>query len=231
MRAMILAAGRGARMRPLTDTCPKPLLPVHGEPMLVRLIKQLVAARISELVINHAWLGEQIESAIGDGRQFGANVTFSPETAALETAGGISNALPLLGNEPFLVVNGDVFTDFDFSQTHQWQQDVQSGALDAVCTLVANPAHNPAGDFALDTQGLVRNPVSRTARNTLTYAGIAVFRPELFALVPAGSAAPLAPLLRATADQGRLGGVQFTGLWSDVGSPERLNELNARSTD
>lgn len=221
MRAMLLAAGRGERMRPLTDNCPKPLLRVGSDPLIVRLIRQLVAGGISDLVINHAWLGEQIESVIGSGVEFGANVQFSPERTALETAGGIVQALPLLGSEPFLVVNADLFTDFDFSIVKRWQQQIRAGSVLGICTLVPNPAHHPAGDFALE-EGLVRNQ----GRHMLTYAGIAAFAPALFAPVQAGERAPLAPLLRAAADYGRLAGITHDGQWSDVGTPERLHELN-----
>lgn len=221
MRAMLLAAGRGERMRPLTDSCPKPLLRAGGDPLIIRLIRQLVAAGIHDLVINHAWLGEQIESAVGNGREFGASVQFSPEQTALETAGGIAKALPLLGSDPFLVVNADLFTDFDFSLVKQWQQQIQAGSVLGICTLVPNPAHNPDGDFALE-EGLIRNQ----GRRMLTYAGIAAFAPAFFAPVQSGERAPLAPLLRAAADYGRLAGITHEGLWSDVGTPERLSELN-----
>jgi len=200
MRAMLLAAGRGERMRPLTDTCPKPLLRVGADPLLVRLIRQLVAAGIRDLVINHAWLGEQIVSTIGDGSAFGARVQYSPEKAALETAGGIVNAIPLLGGDPFLVINADLFVDFDFSVSARWQQQIQAGSLLGICTLVPNPAHNPDGDFAIE-EGLIRNQ----GRHMLTYAGIAAFAPALFASLIAGERAPLAPLLRQAADYGRLG--------------------------
>ena len=230
MQAMILAAGRGARMRPLTDSCPKPLLPVRGRSLLARLIDQLVAAGLTDIVINHAWLGEQIEAAIGNGADHGATVKYSPETTALETAGGIANALSLLGSEPFLVVNGDIFTDFDFRLAHQWHDRITLGDCDAVCTLVSNPAHNQAGDFALDDRALVRNPMHQPPSQTMTYAGIAVFAPNCFAGVPSGEPAPLAPLLRAMASESRLAGYAFTGLWSDVGTPERLAKLNAGAT-
>lgn len=231
MRAMILAAGRGARMRPLTDTCPKPLLKVRGKSMLARLIGQLVQAGLSDIVINHAWLGEQIEATIGDGADQGARIVYSPETSALETAGGIANALPLLGDQPFLVVNGDIVTDFEFALAHRWRERVQTGVCDAVCTLVANPAHNQAGDFVIDEHGLVRNPDEHTPAQSMTYAGIAVFAPAFFADIAPGEPTPLAPLLRASADQSRLAGYAFAGSWSDVGSPERLAELNASTTD
>ncbi len=221
MRAMLLAAGRGERMRPLTDDCPKPLLQVNGEPLLVRLIRQLVAAGVTEFVINHAWLGAQIESLVGDGAQFGAKVQYSPEQTALETAGGIVQALPLLGSEPFLVVNGDIWTDFDFSIASAWHQQIRQSALMGICTLVPNPAHNQAGDFALEAD-LVRNE----GPHLLTYAGIAAFAPAMFSALKAGARAPLAPLLREAAQNGCLGGVTHQGVWSDVGTPQRLAELN-----
>ena len=221
MRAMILAAGRGERMRPLTDTCPKPLLRVHDEPLLVRLIRQLVAAGIADIVINHAWLGEQIEASIGNGSRWQARVHYSPETLALETAGGVAQARSLLGDEPFVLVNGDLFTDFDFALARQWREQIARSSLLGVCTLVANPPHHREGDFAL-SNGLLSN----ANHDRLTYAGIAVFAPAMFADLVPGTAAPLAPLLRAAADAGRLGGHAFTGQWSDVGTPERLAELN-----
>lgn len=209
-------------MRPLTDACPKPLLNVNGRPLLVHLIRQLVQAGIQDLVINHAWLGEQIESAIGDGSQFGASVQYSPEQTALETAGGIVQALPFLGDEPFLVVNADIWTDFDFSLAPIWQQKIQQSQLVGICTLVPNPAHNPKGDFALQAN-LVRNQ----GQPMLTYAGIAAFAPAMFSSLTAGERAPLAPLLRAAAQNNCLGGVTHMGVWSDVGTPQRLADLNA----
>lgn len=222
MRAIILAAGRGERMRPLTDHCPKPLLQVQGEPLLVRLVRQLADAGITEMVINHAWLGEQIVNRLGNGDQWRVQIKYSAETSALETAGGIANALPLLGDDPFLVVNADLFTDFDFSIALKWQHRIATESLSGFCTLVPNPAHNLAGDFALDGFGLINNQ----GPDKLTYAGIAVFASAFFKSVSPGTAAPLAPLLRRAADARQLAGLKFSGFWSDVGSPERLNELN-----
>jgi MurNAc alpha-1-phosphate uridylyltransferase len=218
MRAMILAAGRGERMRPLTDTTPKPLLPAGGKPLIVWLIEQLAAAGFRELVINHAHLGARLEAAIGDGTPWGVRIAWSREGEALETAGGIATALAALGDAPFAAVNGDIHTDFDFSRLRHALAD----DADAHLVLVDNPPHHPRGDFTLD---------GRTAGNgqapRLTFAGIGVYRPRLFAGIDAGTRAPLAPLLRAAADRGALTGERHPGAWTDVGTPERLAELDA----
>ncbi len=215
MKAMILAAGRGERMRPLTDDIPKPLLKVAGEYLIAHHIRSLVAAGISEIVINHAWLGAQIEQAIGDGQSYGALVKYSAEgDVGLETAGGIKRALPLLGSAPFIVVNGDVWTDFPFETLPE--------ALDGLAhlVLVDNPPFHPAGDFAL--QGM---SVHSEGAQKLTFSGIGVYRAELFDDLPDG-ALPLAPLLRQAMVDGRVTGEHYRGDWVDVGTPERFNELN-----
>lgn len=213
---MILAAGRGERMRPLTDHTPKPLLPVGGKPLIVWHIEKLAKAGFRELVINHAHLGQQIEKALGDGHQFGVSIQYSPEVEALETAGGITNALPLLGDAPFLVVNGDVFCDYDFVQI-----PLLSESQLAWLVLVDNPEHNPNGDFGLAGGKIVDN-----AQEKWTFSGIGVYRPELFAGVVRGSKARLAPLLRAVMPKGKVGGAHYGGLWLDIGTPERLAELD-----
>lgn len=216
MKAMILAAGRGERMRPLTDHTPKPLLPVGGKPLIVWHIEKLAQAGFRDIVINHAHLGQQIETTLGDGRQFGVSIQYSPETEALETAGGIAYALPLLGNAPFLVVNGDVFCDYDFANIPKNLSQL------AWLVLVDNPAHNPGGDFALvDHQVISDGDAKRT------FSGIGVYQPELFFGVVRGSKAKLAPLLRAAMAQGQVGGEYFAGRWLDIGTPERLAELDA----
>jgi MurNAc alpha-1-phosphate uridylyltransferase len=217
MKAMILAAGRGERMRPLTDHTPKPLLNVGGKPLIVWHIEHLAAAGFRELVINHAHLGGQIEAALGNGARFGVSIQYSPEPEALETAGGIAQALPLLGDEPFLVVNGDVYADYDFTRL--------KGRLDADqlawLVLVDNPEHNGRGDFALNGQC-----VSEQGPEMHTFSGIGVYRPELFSGVARGSKAKLAPLLREAMRSGKVGGEYFGGRWVDVGTPQRLEELD-----
>lgn len=225
MKAMILAAGRGERMRPLTDHTPKPLLLAGGRPLIEWHVRRLAAAGIRQLVINHAWLGAQIEQVLGDGSRFGVAIAYSPEASALETAGGIATALPLLGNAPFLVVNGDVLSDVDFAALQQ-----QAGLLDgnsrlAHLLLVDNPPHNPAGDFGLLDNGLLTP--GPQAGNGLTFSGIAAYHPALFAATPAGQPAKLAPLLRAAMAEGQVSGSRLDGLWLDVGTPERLAEADA----
>ncbi|NDV11468.1 N-acetylmuramate alpha-1-phosphate uridylyltransferase MurU [Crenobacter caeni] len=226
MRAMILAAGRGERMRPLTDHCPKPLLDVGGEPLILWHIRRLAAAGVREIVINHAWLGELIEARLGDGAAYGVSIRYSAESgAALETAGGIATALPLLGDAPFLVVNGDVLTDIDFAALA-----AHASALDGVhklarLMLVGNPAHNAKGDFGLLPDGRVSaDPAGGVG---LTFAGVGLYHPALFATTPAGVPAKLAPLLRSAMAKGQVSGERHDGLWLDVGTPERLLEADA----
>ncbi|MGZ4980132.1 MAG: N-acetylmuramate alpha-1-phosphate uridylyltransferase MurU [Methylobacter sp.] len=216
MKAMILAAGRGERMRPLTDHTPKPLLTAAGKPLIEYTIKQLVAAGFNDVVINHAHLGLQIEDRLGNGNQLGANISYSPEgEQALETAGGIINALHLLSDEVFLVVNGDIATDFPFAELRNQAVDL------AHLVLVDNPAHHPEGDFGLDKSGLV------VTNNTVqfTFSGIGLYRPELFNNIPAGPS-KLGPLLRQAIANGRVSGQKMDGFWMDIGTPERLQELD-----
>ncbi len=215
MRAMILAAGRGARMRPLTDHTPKPLLQVGGKPLIVWHIERLAQAGITELVINHAHLGQQIEQALGNGRQWQVDIRYSAEQTALETAGGIANALPLLGEQPFLVVNGDVFTDIDFAATH-----LPVGKL-AHLVMVDNPEQHAEGDFALQ-DGLV----TQAATNRLTFSGIGIYHPDLFQTLRRGEPAKLAPLLVSAMQHGQVSGQHHTGIWHDIGTPERLQQLD-----
>jgi len=213
---MILAAGRGERMRPLTDRIPKPLLPVVGRPLIQHHIEALAQAGFHELVINHAHLGEQIEQALGDGSRWGMQINYSPEPAgALETGGGIFRALPLLGAAPFVVVNGDIWTDYDFSHLSLPENSL------AHLVLVDNPAHNPEGDFSLADGQVSDGPGER-----LTFSGIGVYHPDLFANCRPG-AFPLAPLLKTAMAQGRVSGEYYRGRWVDVGTPERLAEINA----
>jgi N-acetyl-alpha-D-muramate 1-phosphate uridylyltransferase len=223
MRAMILAAGRGERMRPLTDTCPKPLLPVGGKPLIAWHLERLARAGIREVVVNHAHLGSMIEEALGDGARWGLSVAFSPEREALETAGGIANALPLLGDAPFLVVNGDIWCDFDFARVPAVASRMLAANALAWCLLVDNPPQHPAGDFTIDDGRLGNGALGR-----LTFSGIGVYAPALFAPVARGSRAPLAPLLRGAADAGRALADRHDGTWIDVGTAERLARLDAQ---
>ncbi|GAB4124799.1 MAG: nucleotidyltransferase family protein [Sideroxydans sp.] len=220
MRAMILAAGRGERMRPLTDHTPKPLLQAGGKPLIVWHIERLVRAGITDLVINHAHLGAQIEQMLGDGRQFGAIIRYSAEGTALETAGGIAFALPLLGDAPFAVVNGDVYCDYDFSRLPVAAAALADRGDMAHLVLVDNPQHHPEGDFGLQGSRITGDGPR------LTFAGIGLYQPQLFAAIPPGSKAPLAPLLRQQIAAGRVGGEHFQGRWVDVGTPQRLDELD-----
>ncbi|HEX5802187.1 MAG TPA: nucleotidyltransferase family protein [Azospira sp.] len=224
MKAMILAAGRGERMRPLTDTTPKPLLVAGGKPLIVWHIERLAAAGFRELVINHAHLGEQLEAALGDGGRWGVHIAWSAEPpGALETAGGIAQALPLLGNAPFLVVNGDIWCDWDFRRAHDI---VLSPQRLAHLLMMANPAHHAGGDFGLDE---TRTPAQLTLAGsgpTLTYCGIGAFHPAFFAGVPRGAVMKLRPLLDAAIPRAIVSGERHTGRWVDVGTPERLAALD-----
>ena len=220
MKAMILAAGRGERMRPLTDITPKPLLKIAGKPLIVWHIENLVQAGIHELVINYAHLGVQIEKALCDGSQLGASIQYSPEAKALETAGGITNALPLLGEDIFAVINGDIFCDYDFSQLHQHATEMQANNDAAHLVLVKNPAQHPDGDFGLKQQRITNNPPK------FTFSGIGIYQPSLFTNIPRGSTARLAPLLQAQIDLDKVSGENHKNLWVDVGTPQRLTELD-----
>lgn len=223
MKAMILAAGRGERMRPLTDRMPKPLLPVAGKPLIVWHLERLAKAGFREIVINHAHLPDQIEALLDDGSAWGLSIAYSPEPpGALETAGGIANALPLLtsdaGDDAFLVINGDIFCDWDVrAARHALAADDQAHLV-----LTPNPPHNSGGDFALDN-----GRVSGDGPAKSTFAGIGIYRPALFAGVQRGKAAKLAPLLRQAMAEHRVSGELHTGRWVDVGTPERLQELDA----
>ena len=220
MKAMILAAGLGKRMRPLTDTCPKPLLPLLGKPLLTYHIEKLVALGITDIVINHAYLGEQIVDYIGDGSQFGANIQLSAEPqGAYETAGGIINALPLLThnipNEPFMVVNGDIWTDYDFALLPRQLNNVLAHLV-----LVNNPPHNLDGDFAINEQGLA----TEYGDIMYTLSGISVYSPQFFSGLTL-SKLPLAPLLRKAMAKGLVSASLYQGGWTDVGTPQRLQQL------
>ena len=254
MMAMLLAAGRGERMRPLTDHTPKPLLQAGGKPLIVWHIEKLVHAGITDLVINHAHLGAQIEAALGDGSRFGARIRYSPEAAALETAGGIAYALPLLcapspsiplplagegsefpsptcgrgargEGEPFAVINSDIYCDYDFAQLAAHAAALQDSDDAAHLVLVNNPAHHPNGDFLLHNDRVISSALT-TQHSALTFSGIGIYRPALFAGIARGSVAPLAPLLRAQIAQGKVSGEHYAGRWVDVGTPQRLEQLD-----
>jgi MurNAc alpha-1-phosphate uridylyltransferase len=223
MRAMILAAGRGQRLRPLTDHTPKPLLRAGGEALIERHLRRLAAAGVHDIVVNLGWLGERIEAALGDGGRYGVAIAYSPEGwPALETGGGIAHALPLLGPEPFLVVNGDVWTGYPFAALATRAAGLPANVL-AHMVLVPNPPHHPQGDCGLEG-GRIAVAEQPSAQTRCTFSGISILRPELFAAAPAG-AFPLWPLLRRAAQQGRVGGELYHGGWSDVGTPERLQAL------
>lgn len=215
MKAMILAAGKGERMRPLTLHTPKPLVRAGGVPLIEYHLQALRDAGFHDVVINHAWLGQQIEDYLGDGQRLGLRIAYSPEGEPLETGGGILRALPLLGDQPFVVVSADVWTNYDFNALR-----VPLAGL-AHLVLIDNPAHHPEGDFSL-IDGQVRN--SSDAGTRLTYSGIAVLHPKLFAGCQEG-AFKLAPLLREAMDRGQVTGEHFTGRWVDVGTHERLAQV------
>lgn len=215
MKAMILAAGKGERLRPLTLHTPKPLVRAAGVPLIEYHVRALAAAGFTELVINHAWLGRQIEDYLGDGARFGVRIAYSAEGEPLETGGGIFKALPLLGDQPFVLVNGDIFTDYPFAQLRR----PLSGLAHLV--LVANPTHHAGGDFCLQG-GQVSD--AQAGEGNLTYSGLAVLSPALFAECQPG-AFKLAPLLRQAMAAGQVSGEQFAGCWVDVGTHERLAEV------
>ncbi|MEX2476305.1 N-acetylmuramate alpha-1-phosphate uridylyltransferase MurU [Marinobacter sp.] len=218
MKAMILAAGKGERMRPLTLTTPKPLLEAGGKPLIVHHLERLKCAGVDQIVVNHAWLGDRIEAALGDGTRFGLRIDYSPEDTPLETAGGIVKALPMLtsNNEDwFLVINGDIWCDVDFSRL------TPPDNADALLVLTANPTHNPAGDFHLDPDAMV----SAEGADKLTFCGISLLHRRLFDGQPQGHAA-LAPILRSAMANKRVRGVAHHGKWMDIGTPERLQQLD-----
>lgn len=244
MKAMLLAAGRGERMRPLTDRTPKPLLVAGGKPLIVWHLEKLAAAGITEVVINHAWLGEQIPAALGDGSAYGVHITYSAEGEALETAGGIARALPLLtqgepDNAPFAVISSDAWSDLDYARLTQVAQRLAAGEGDCWCLMVDNPGHHRGGDFALDNGHLKLAGTAhkasagnntQTATNpeadALTYAGIGVFTPAMFRDIADGTRAPLRPWLERAITAGRALGDHHRGRWFDIGTPARLEDLD-----
>ncbi len=220
MKAMILAAGIGERMRPLTDHTPKPLLQVAGVPLLEHHIRRLAKAGFGELVVNVSHLAEQIIDYCGDGSHWDLSIRYSREEAPLETAGGIHRALPLLGGQPFLVVNGDIWIDYDFARLRAYRPAPQEMAH---LVMVRNPPQHPRGDFLLDPEGWVRRrPDDQTG---LTYAGVGVFTPRFFSEMAPGKL-PLRPLLDEAIRRSQLTGEYHPGNWADVGTPERLRALD-----
>ena len=216
--AMLLAAGRGERLRPITDTVPKPLVEVGGKPLIVYHLEALARAEVRDVVINLSWLGEKIRATLGDGSRYGVRIAYSEEgPVPLETGGGIHRALPLLGPSSFLVVNSDVWTDMDFSRVPTLEEGAEARLL-----LAPNPPHHPRGDFGLEGDIVVERAAAR-----FTYTGIGVYRPELFAGCTPGKF-PLLPLLKRAIAARRLRGEVFRGEWLDIGSPERLAWLDAR---
>jgi N-acetyl-alpha-D-muramate 1-phosphate uridylyltransferase len=223
MKVMILAAGRGERMRPLTDRVPKALLEAGGKPLIVHLIERLARAGLGDLVVNVSHFAEQIEQRLGDGSRLDVRIAYSREETALETGGGIAYAMPLLGHAPFLVVNSDVYSDFDFRRLGPAAATVERGTLDAHLVLVDNPTHHPKGDFSLRGGHLTSDGPAR-----LTFSGIGVYSPGLFAAVNRGVRCQLIALLAPAMARARVGGEHHRGVWLDVGTPERLGELDRR---
>ena len=216
MKAMLLAAGRGERLRPLTERTPKALVPVGGKPLIGWHLERLAAAGCREAVINVSHLAQQIVDHVGDGARFGLRIAYSREAEPLETAGGIAQALRLLGGAPFLLVNADIYCEVDFRRL----LELDLGAMLAHLVLVPNPPHRAQGDFAL-----IGRSVGNEGAPRYTYSGVAVMSPQLVRPVRPGNKAPLAPLLRGAANENRISGEVFEGLWQDVGTVERLAEL------
>jgi MurNAc alpha-1-phosphate uridylyltransferase len=217
MKAMILAAGRGERMRPLTDQIPKPLLEVAGKPLIVWHLEKLAKANFEEVIINHAHLGEMIEAYVGDGSRWNLKITYSREGSPLETAGGIKKALALIGDQPFLVVNADIYTDFNFATIKNRNLNDCKGHL----VMVKNPKQHPDGDFFLQN-----NQIELEGKERLTFSGIAIYQPKIFEDINIEPVAKLAPILKKLIGAKCISGEAYQGLWFDIGTPERLNEVN-----
>jgi MurNAc alpha-1-phosphate uridylyltransferase len=224
--ALILAAGRGERLRPLTDAVPKPLLRAGGRTLIEWQVERLARAGFTELVVNHAHLGSMIEEALGDGARFGARIRYSPESPALETAGGIVKALPLLGSDPFVVVSGDIVTDFDYASLHRRAAVIAAdpAACIAHLVLVDNPPWHAAGDMALEEGRIAREGAK------LTYGNIGVFHPSMFAGIAPGTRVRLFPFAYRFADEGRVSGERYAGAWDNVGTVDQLEALDRRLT-
>lgn len=224
MKAMILAAGLGERLKPLTLSTPKPLLKAAGKPLIQYHVENLAAAGVTEIVVNTCWLGEQIQAFLGDGSAFGVEIAWSEEESPLETGGGICNALPLLGDAPFLVINGDIWCDCPLRRLVTEGLPEKS---EAHLILVNNPAHNPAGDFVLGGNGLMQFATS--GNQTHTFSGISLLHPRLFSRWHGnGIKFPLRDVLKSAIQEERVTGELYSGAWSDVGTVERLDELNRR---
>jgi len=221
MRAMILAAGRGERLRPLTDSTPKPLIAIAGTPLIEYHLRNLAGAGVKDIIINTAWLAEKIHQQLGDGSAYGVTIRYSDEGTALETAGGIINALPLLGDDPFLVVNGDIYCEFDFSAIIA-AQGCLADDKQAHLVMVKNPDHNQAGDFVIE-DGLIKN----TGDNMYTFSGIGIYRPAFFSEQKPGTL-PLAPIIRKKSEQSLVSGEVYDGLWTDAGTIERIQQLESK---
>ncbi|MDO5057784.1 MAG: nucleotidyltransferase family protein [Lautropia sp.] len=246
MKAMLLAAGRGERMRPLTDQRPKPLLQAGGQSLIGWHLRKLAAAGFTEVVINHAWLGEQIPAALGDGSTFGLHIRYSAEGEALETAGGIAQALPLLtedepDNAPFAVISSDIWSDAGYEQLHAVGQLLAEGEADCWCLMVDNPGHHQRGDFALadgrlkladagpdaGTEAATSTESATAPLPTFTYSGIGVYTPAMFCHLAAGTRSPLRPWLELAIEADRARGDYHRGMWFDIGTPARLAALDA----
>ena len=223
-KAIVLAAGRGERMRPLSDTVPKALLSAGGRSLIEWQIARLADAGFRELVINVCHLGEQIEAALGSGARFGARIEYSRELVALETAGGIAQALARMGDAPFIAVNADVYCEYDYARLREVLVSLGSASTpeSAYLVLVDNPPHHPQGDFALAADG----SVGENGSTRLTFSGIGAYRPRLFADIEPGSRCPLGPMLHRLAREGALRGERYAGCWMDIGTPERLRQLH-----
>lgn len=220
--AMIFAAGRGERMRPLTDTCPKPLLEAGGKPLIGWQIERLAAAGIETIVINHAWLGEKIEASLGDGSRWGVELRYSPETEALETAGGIAQALPLLGSGVFIAVSGDVFCDFDYTALRDRATALARNELPGMhLVMVPNPPFHPRGDFALIDGALALDGEPRH-----TFGNIGLYDTRMFRDLAPGTRRALTPYYRETIAEGRATGELYAGRWENVGTPAQLQALD-----
>lgn len=229
--AMILAAGKGERMRPLTEHTPKPLLPVGGRPLILWHLEKLARAGFARIVINHAHLGDQIEEILGDGEAFGVELRYSREGEPLETAGGIATALPLIEGDIFPVVNADVFCDYDFGLFAGIMARMQDEKTLAHLVLVNNPVHHPDGDFVLEADRVTDEVLPLTPHaSRLTFSGLGIYRRELFAKTEPWKKAQLAPLLRDAMKRGLVTGEHYAGRWTDVGTPERLRELDHEIT-
>ncbi|RCS58701.1 N-acetylmuramate alpha-1-phosphate uridylyltransferase MurU [Parvibium lacunae] len=232
MPAMILAAGRGERMRPLTDHSPKPLLVAGGKRLIEWQIERLHAAGIREIVINHAWLGAQIPAALGQGERYGVALQYSPENPALETAGGIAKAFSLIAHDYLLVTNGDIYCDYPYAQLIQRLPALEHSRLLAWLVLVDNPPHHPRGDFGLNEAQITlpEREQAHPTNPTYTFSGIGLYHRKLFDSLAIDTPAPLAPLLHMAIKTNQLGGEYYQGVWHDIGTPARLAALDAQLT-